>query len=34
MEKKIFDIDEKCDSRSDEPKRAHEDQNQSKAVVT
>ena len=34
MEKEILDIDEKCKNRSDEPKGAHEDQNQGKGVVT
>ena len=34
MERKISDIDEKCEHRSDEPNRAHEDQNQGKTVVT
>ena len=34
MEKKIFDIDEKCENRSDEPSGAHGDQNQGKAVIT
>ena len=34
MEKKILDIDEECENRSDEPKRAHGDQNKGKAVVT
>ena len=34
MEKKILDIGEKGENRSDEPKGAHEDQNQGKAVVT
>ena len=32
MEKKILDIDEKCENRSDEPRGAHVDQNQGKAV--
>ena len=34
MEKKISDIDEKCENRNDEPNRFHDDQNQGKAVVT
>ena len=34
VEKNISDTDEKCENRSDEPRRAHDDQNQSKAVVT
>ena len=34
MEKKISDIDEKCENRKDELNRSHEDQNQGKAVVT
>ena len=34
MEKEILDIDEKCENRSDEPRRAHGDQNQGKAVIT
>ena len=34
MYKKIFDVDEKCENRRDERRRAHEDQNQGKAVVT
>ena len=34
MEKKISDIDEKCEIRNDEPNRTHDDQNQGKAVVT
>ena len=34
MEKKILDMDEKYDNRSDEPRRAHVDQNQGKAVIT
>ena len=33
MEKKIFDVDEKYENRSDEPRRAHGDQNQGKAVM-
>ena len=33
MEKKILDIDEKQENRSDEPKGAHGDQNQGKAVI-
>ena len=34
MEKKILDVDEICENRSDKPKRAHGDQNQGKAVIT
>ena len=34
MERKILDMDEKCENRSDEPKVAHVDQNQGEAVVT
>ena len=34
MEKKISDIDEKCEKRNDEPNRFHDDQKQGKAVVT
>ena len=34
MEKNILDMDEKCENRSDEPRRAHVDQNQGKAVIT
>ena len=34
MEKKISDIDEKCENRSEEPARSREDQNQGKAVAT
>ena len=34
MEKKISDIDEKCENRNDESNRFHDDQNQGKAVVT
>ena len=35
MKKNIFDVDEKCENRSDEPKRAHEDHHsQAKAAVT
>ena len=34
VEKKILDIDEKYENRSDEPRRAHGDQNQGKAVTT
>ena len=34
MEKKISVIDEKSEKRNDEPNRAHDDQNQGKAVVT
>ena len=34
MEKKILDIGEKCENRSDEPRGAHGDQNQGKAVIT
>ena len=34
MGKKIFDIDEKCENRNDEPPKAYHDQNQGKAVVT
>ena len=33
MDKKILDIDEKQENRSDEPKGAHGDQNQGKAVI-
>ena len=33
-EKKILDIDEKCENTSDEPRGAHGDQNQGKAVIT
>ena len=33
-ERTILDMDEKCDNRSDEPKGAHEDQNQGEAVIT
>ena len=33
MEKKILDIDEKYENRSDEPRRAHGDQNQGKAKI-
>ena len=31
---KFSDIDEKCENRNYEPKRAHDHQNQGKAVVT
>ena len=34
MEKKIFDMDDKCENKSEEPKRDHEDQNEGKAVIT
>ena len=34
MDQKILDIDEKCENRSDEPRRAHRDQNSSKAAIT
>ena len=34
MEKKIFDMDEKYEDRSDEPRGANGDQNQDKAVIT
>ena len=34
MYRKIFDVDEKCENRRVERRRAHEDQNQGKAVVT
>ena len=34
MEKKIFDMDEKYENISDEPRGAHVDQNQGKAVIT
>ena len=34
MEKKILDIDEKYENKSDEPRGAHGDQNQGKAVMT
>ena len=34
MEQKISDIEEKCENRNDELNRSHDDQNQSKAVVT
>ena len=33
MEKKNLDIDEKDENRSDEPRGAHVDQNQGKAVI-
>ena len=32
MEKKISDIDEKCENRNDEPIRSREDQNQGKKL--
>ena len=34
MEMKIYDIDEKCETRNDEPNKSHDDQNQVQAVVT
>ena len=34
MEKKILDMDEIHENRSDEPRGAHADQNQGKAVIT
>ena len=34
LEKKILDMDEKYENRSDEPRRARVDQNQGKAVIT
>ena len=34
MDKKIYDIDEKCETRNDEPNKSHDDQNQGQAVVT
>ena len=34
MEKKILDMDEKYENRSDEPRGAHGDWNQGKAVIT
>ena len=34
MEKKILVIDENTKNRSDEPRKAHEDQNQGEAVIT
>ena len=34
MEKNISNMDKKCENRNDEPKRAHDDQNQGKAAVT
>ena len=34
MERKILDMDEKYENRSDEPRRAHGHQNQGKAVIT
>ena len=34
IEKRILDIDEKCENRSGEPRGAHGDQNQVKAVIT
>ena len=34
MEKKILELDEKYENRSDEPRRAHLDKNQGKAVIT
>ena len=34
MERKILDMDEKYENRSDEPRGAHVDQNQGKAVIT
>ena len=33
MEKKILDMDEKYENRSDEPRGGHVDQNQEKAVI-